>query len=67
MRLVPCKQSRVSVPCVGTNHAALNAVRGFPAATSMFPIGDGFADLDGPAFQAYYCAKCAAEITREVA
>jgi len=24
---------------------------------------DGFADLDGPAFAAYYCAKCAGEVT----
>lgn len=53
----------VSVRCIGKRHAELNkgtaADFGKGERTRMFRLADGYADLDGKAFEAYYCDACA--------
>ena len=49
----------VRVVCVGSNHQSVDAVRRWPRG-SMFPLAEGYADLDGKAFHAYYCDDCVA-------
>ncbi len=58
----------VNVPCIGKRHVELNEGTaqdfGQGARTRMFRLADGYADLDGPAFKAYYCDPCAALATK---
>ena len=51
----------IKVPCVGKHHATLNAKNDLPAPSIMFTLAEGYADIEGRAFQDYYCDKCAAE------
>ena len=46
----------IQVPCIGANHAK---------PSRMFTLAEGYADLDGEAFVAYYCDECAlAEVVK---
>ena len=51
----------VSVPCQGKRHRELNAKNDIPAPSIMFTLAYGYSDIEGRAFQDYYCDKCAAE------
>lgn len=52
-----------SVPCIGPRHHELNEKRhGHRHTNTMFTLAEGYADLDGEAFKAYYCDACAATI-----
>ena len=59
----------VSVKCIGERHAELNAGTtadfGQGERTRMFRLADGYADLDGQSFVAYYCDACAQCIEEE--
>ena len=45
----------VQVRCIGPHHHELNT----RAHSRMFTLAEGYADLDGKAFEAYYCDACA--------
>lgn len=47
----------VRVVCRGKNHHVVDAERRFPRGP-MFTLAEGYADLDGEAFIAYYCDDC---------
>lgn len=52
----------VSVRCIGQHHDINNAMRKYPRKGGWFILAEGYSDLDGEAFVAYYCAECATEI-----
>jgi len=46
----------VYVPCIQAGHKGPR----FNPTYTMFLLAEGYADLDGVPFQAYYCDKCVA-------
>lgn len=62
MRLIQDRSAgaqAVSVPCAAADHI------GRPPGNSMFTLSQGFADIDGPPFQAYFCGACARRLAPE--
>ena len=56
----------VKVPCVGENHYLSVPPGGRHLTnTTMFTLAQGYADLDGEAFKAYYCDACAERLGSE--
>lgn len=54
----------VRVVCIGTEHGAIDATRRYRRGP-MFTLAEGYADLDGEPFKAYYCDDCAEAMFKE--
>ena len=48
----------VRVQCIHPEHARINAARRYPRPGRWFTLAEGYSDLDGEPFVAYYCDDC---------